>query len=187
MSLRCAENHDPEGGAHVKFRRADQVSHVFKENKVQVICAQLCQGLLCHGQVHMAAAAGMDLQNPGAGGGDGPGIHLSVRVRFDHTDPVPAPQRLNGPDQGRGLAGARRRHEVHKKNAFFPQSFSQQRRFPGFIFQNLCLYFQDRKLCLIHTAHRDPPLPSPPRSPVILFSYTTFFRDPPLLSPPRFP
>ena len=96
----------------------------------------------------------MDLDGPGPGLGDGPGVHIGVDVRLHDADPVFLLQHLNGPGQGRGLAGSRRRHEVEQEDPPALQFLSQSVCLLVVVRKDTFLYFDYLDFLLIHS---DPP------------------------------
>ena len=143
MSLGHGEDHGVLHGAGVKFRRADQVADVFQDGEVHVVHAQALQALTRHARVQVAHAAGVELNDLGAGLLNGGGVHVGINVRLHDADAKLVLQRGDGLAQRGGLAGAGGAHQVEQEHAVLFQLLAQLVRLTVVVFKYALLYLKN--------------------------------------------
>ena len=108
------DDHHPGRLAQVEQGRADQVADVLDEHDRAARRVERAQPVGHHGRVQVAARAGVDLHDPAAGGPDPLGVEHGLLVALDDRHSR-AGQVADGALEQRGLAGARRAHQVERE------------------------------------------------------------------------
>jgi len=103
--------------AEVKAHRADQVADILDEQQVHLAQGELVEGHAHLQGVEVTAAAGVDLHGGQAQGAHLVGIDARGHVPLDHRHATALAQRQGGPSDQRGLARARRGHDVDAVHA----------------------------------------------------------------------
>ena len=109
---RHAQQHDIAGGPCVKFRRADQISHILQKQQIHGIQVDGIQRGLQHGRINVAVPAGADLYGQCPSLLDLLSVHHGLNVRLHHTDAQLVPQPPDRVQQQSCLTGSGRGHHV---------------------------------------------------------------------------
>ena len=142
VALGNGEDHGVFHGAGVELGGADEVANVLQNGEIYVLGAEAFQTLLGHAGVQVAHAAGVELDDLHAAGGDGGGVHVGVDVRFHDADAHIVFQRLDGGHQSGGLAGAGGAHQVQQESLLLLQLLAQLVRLAVVRLKNALFDFQ---------------------------------------------
>jgi len=130
VALGNGENHGVFHGACVELGGADQVAHVFQYAQIQLLGAHSFKSLCGHARVQVAHAAGVELNDLGAGLFNGGGVHVGINIGLHDADIHLVLQRGDGGLKRGGLAASGGGHEIQQERVLTLELFSQ---FIGFL------------------------------------------------------
>ena len=111
------QEHDVTMRTEREAGRAHEVPDVLDEYQRQRVELQLVQRVVHHVRVQMAGRPGRDLNRGNSVAADPGRVVVGLEVAFDHGAPELLSQRAHGRLEQQRLAGAGRRHQVHRQHA----------------------------------------------------------------------
>ena len=106
-----------DGLAEVVDGGADEVADVLDEQIVELAPGKVVQRVVDHLGVEVTGRSGRDRLAPNARGPQPLGVVVGGEIAGERADAMPAAERARGRFEHRGLAGARRSHQVDRDHA----------------------------------------------------------------------